>query len=68
MTNIRNAWLILCLSIVLFGCTTSFPLNGNDAVCDALKPALFDVSRKDTRETKRSYANFLDVFEEVCKG
>lgn len=57
--------LIILLGVLLTGCAST-PPSGNDAVCDALRPALPTWARADTAESKRDGAVFLDVFQEVC--
>ena len=64
-TDLLKVVLIVCFVAMLTACTST-PPSGNDAVCDALRPALPTWARADTPETKRQGANFLDVFEEVC--
>ncbi len=64
-TDLLKVVLIVCFVAMLTACAST-PPSGNDAVCDALRPALPTWARADTPETKRQGANFLDVFEEVC--
>ena len=64
-TDLLKVVLIVCFVAMLTACAST-PPSGNDAVCDALRPALPTWARADTSETKRQGAVFLDVFKDVC--
>ena len=58
---------MLLAATLLSACnTTTQP--GTGAACDALRPALPTYSTKDTEQSKREGATFLDVFNATCGG
>lgn len=57
--------LILAI-FVLPGCSTAKPAS-NAAICEALGPVLPSWSSKDTEQSKREGAIFLDVFYATCE-
>lgn len=58
----RAALLIAALSLT--SCATTPPVTS--AACDALRPALPTWSTRDTKQSKREGATFLDVFNATC--
>ena len=55
---------LLVAPVMLAGCTTTQPSTG--AACDALRPALPTWSTRDTEQSKKEGATFLDVFNATC--
>lgn len=58
---------ILAAVILLTGCTTTAGSETSATICRELRRDLPTYSRADTPETLASGAQFLDVFEAVCR-
>ena len=56
---------MMTLAILMSGCANTAP-SGTESACDAMRPHLPTYSSRDTEETKRLGAKFLDVFAAVC--